>query len=469
MPIITEDIQSEIKVEIGKKLRELQEGDPETLATYIGSLSEKEANEILYDGEIWLRPHSQWIDLADPATINFFCAGRSSGKTFALAHTLKRAVQKGVTDILIMTVTSRDARATVIPMVMDVYAPDDPNKPIYSPAKAMLEWPNGARALFIPAEAGKDAARGLNNQMIFFDELAFYPDGVDLFTQAMLTLRREPAKCLITTTPYATPVCIDLIKRAEKGDPSIRMYRGSTLDNASNLPDSFKRDIVSSLEGNDKMYRQEILGELVLANDEALFSPKMIDMATIFASELPGLSNIAIGVDPALISKGGSKNKRAPDRVGITAAGMGDDDKIYTLEGHTKSYSSAEDWCRVVAGVYDKYSSVYPTKIVIEVNAIGDEMIKMLFKTIGREDLIKHIKPVFSTQSKMQRITPYSVMCSQGRLKFVQDDYLDLLSTELTTFTGTGKSPDAMDSAGFAWSHLKPASRRVSLVSEFLV
>ena len=469
MPIITEDKQDPLKMEIGKKLRELQEESPASLASYISQLSEREAEEILYDGEIWLRPESQWIDLAHPATINFFCAGRSSGKTFALAHTVKRAVAKGVTDILIMTVTSRDARATVVPMIQDVYSPNDPNRPHYSPGKAMMEWPNGATALFIPAEAGKDAARGLNNQMIFFDELAFYADGVDLFTQAMLTLRREPAKCLITTTPYATPICLDLIKRAEKGDESIKMYRGSTLDNASNLPDSFKRDVVAQLEGNDKMYRQEILGELVLANDEALFTPKMIDMNTIYPTDLPILTEIAIGVDPALISKGGSKGKRSPDRVGITAAGMGDNGTIYTLEGHTKSYGSAEDWARVVGQVFDKYSSMYPTKIVIEVNAIGDEMIKMVFKQAGREDLIKYIKPVFSTQSKLQRVTPYSVMCSQGKLKFVDGDYMDLLSTELTTYTGVGKSPDAMDSAGFAWSHLRPANRRVSVISEFLV
>lgn len=77
MPRIITDRRDPVKAELGRKLREMQDNAPDELAKLISSLSAKEAEEIQYDQEIWLRDN-QWIDISEenPASIIIALAGR---------------------------------------------------------------------------------------------------------------------------------------------------------------------------------------------------------------------------------------------------------------------------------------------------------------------------------------------------------------------------------------------------------
>lgn len=468
MPKILNDDRDPMKLALGEKLRKMKKEQPQELANFLQTLNEREASEILYDQEIWARKE-QWIDLSDGFPITMLLAGRGMGKGFSGASTIKRAVERfNITSMLIIAPTARDFRANLAPSLIEMYPPDHPNRPYWSPSKASIIWPNGAVAICVPAEAGEDSVRGLNTELIFCDELASYDEGI--VTQALLTLRKEPSKMIVTTTPKAHPMIIDLVDRAS--DPLnryVKLITGKTYDNIDNLSTAFVDTVIKKYEGT-RLGEQELEGKLILTNDAALWQFETITRNTITYDDVPELIKIAIGVDPAMMAKSSSRKGRTPDRTGISVVGLGVDSKLYALEGQTGSYS-AEGWVEKVATLYDKYAQQYDTKIVAEINIIGKEMLMMAMEKGGKGYLTHKIRPVFATQSKLQRASPFALLSEQNKVKFVEGEYLKLLSMECTTFTGQSgeKSPDALDSFIWACSELKPAKKRVTRSYELLM
>lgn len=403
---------------------------------------------------------------------NLFLAGEAlipTHNTYTGATTVKRGVEKhGLKFITIIAATSRDIRSTIVPAIEACYPPDHENRPFFSPAKSQVLWPNGAIAVCISAESGEDAIRGLNNEFIWGDESAFWGNNEGIIDQALLTLRLEPSIMLITTTPKATPKMVELYERG--GDPEdkmVLMYTGSTYENMENLSDVFIDTVISKYEGT-RMGETELQGRLILTNDSALWQHNTVEDNTVQPHEVPKLVEICIGVDPAVLAKKTSAKGRTPDQTGIIVSGIDANDVIYTLDGATGSYTT-EGWTTKVATLYDKYSNLYPTSIAIEINVLGEEMIKMAFDKNGRRDVSRRIKPVFATQSKLQRAAPYSLMAEQGQIKYVDRPYLKALKMELTTFDGTGKSPNNWDAAVWSWNHLQPVRKSFTKSIEFLI
>lgn len=469
MPTIRSDERDEYKRQIGIKLKELKKNDPQELQKILSHMTDEQAEEILYDQEIWLRDN-QWVDLASPSPIHLLLAGRGFGKGFAGASTVKRAVENhGVKDILIIAVASRDFRATIAPAILDSYSPNDKNKPTHSVGKGGIFWPNGAVATCIPAEAGEDAVRGLNSELIWCDEPAFYGNNEGIIDQALLTLRREPSILIATTSPKATPKIIEWVERGEDPeDHMVKLYSGSTYENMENLSNAFIDTVIKKYEGT-RMGDTELEGKLILTNDSALWQTYVVKRNTIDPEDLPPMREISIGIDPAMLNKkGAGKNARTPDSTGITVSGCDDNGTIYTLEGHTGSYS-AEQWVDKVCMLHDKYApKVNKIHIVAEINVIGEEMLRMSFNKAGRKDVEKRISAVFATQSKIQRAMPYALLTEQDKVKFVDGEYLKLLSMEMTTYDGTGKSPNALDSAVWSWSKLQPNKKTYVQSKEIL-
>ena len=468
MAKIKSDERDPVKHRLGKELRRMKKEEPEKLAKFLSGLSEQEAEDILYDQEYWLRDE-QWVDISDGFPITLFLGARGTGKNFCSASTLKRAVEKhGIMDMLIIAPTARDFRANIAPSIVDLYPENHPNRPYWKASAASVVWPNGATAVCIPAEAGPDSVRGLNSQIVVADELQGY--GEEIVTQALLTLRREPSKMIITTTPKAHSMIIDLVERAEQPDNKyVKMVRGTTYDNLDNLSDAFVDTVIKKYEGT-RLGEQELEGKLILTNSAALFQQDIIDACTISRTDLPELTKIAIGLDPAMMATRTNSKSRQPDRTGIVVVGLGADQKLYAIEAATGSYT-AEGWVEKTSMLWEKYSEMYPTKIVAEINIIGKEMLMMAFKQANKDHVISSIKNVFATQSKLQRASPFSLLSQQHKVMFVEGDYLKLLSMELTTYTGGSKekSPDSMDAFIWACSELKPARKKITQNYELLI
>lgn len=376
---------------------------------------------------------------------------------------LKRAVHKhGVTDILILARTSRDLRATIYPTLESFYAPDDPEKPTWSPATSEITWPKlGAKAVCISAESGSDSSRGLNTQMIFADECAFYAGNEEIIDMSFLTLRRAPSKFIGTTSPFPTPKIIEWVNRAKEGDPNVKLVQGSTYDNAENLSEAFMDGIVTKYAGTS-LARQELLGELVLENTAALFQNATIDRNLIQPNELPQMKEIAIGLDPSLLGKAssvGGKKGRTPDACGIVVCGAGDDERFYAIDNFTQNYS-VEGWVNKSIEVFDMYArGNTKVTLVIESNLLGQELLQSLYEKQGRRDVWQHVKTTFSTQNKLQRMQPYSLMAEQDKIGFVQKPSMNGLYTEMCSYSGDGRSPNAYDALAFALSVLSPMKK----------
>lgn len=344
----------------------------------------------------------------------------------------------------------------MVPAIIALYPPGHPNTPKWRPGEATISWPNGAEAICIPSEAGEDAPRGLNTELILADEMASYGRNEGIIHQALLTLRHAPSKLIIMTTPKATPLLIEYVQRAKDGDPMIQLITGSTYDNRSNLSKAFMEGIVSKYEGTH-LAQAELHGNLILSNPSALWQMDTIERNLVTEQELPRMTEISIGADPALLSKKsnvGKKTGRTPDSCGIIVSGVSSD-TIYTLDNFTGSYNP-EQMVTKLCALYDLYSRQAPVKITVEVNNLGEETLKMMFKSVGREDVFKHVRPYFSTLSKLARAQPYSLLAQQDKIKYVNKGSMSTLFTELTSYTGDGQSPGALDAAVFSWNNLKP-------------
>ena len=469
MPKITDDSRDPVKLELGKKLKQMKKDNPEKLQEFLLGLSDKEAEEILYDDEIWLR-ENQWIPLHSKKPIHFMSLGRGAGKTKTGAATLKRAVEKhGVKDMLAVAATSRDIRSTIVPAIIESYPASHPNKPYFSPAKNQVIWPNGAILDCLAALAGEDSPRGGNHSFVWMDEASFYGNNEGIIDQALLTMRIEPSIMLITTTPKATPKMIEFYERgANPDDTMVEMYTGSTYENQMFLSDVFMDTVVRKYEGT-RMGDTELEGKLILTNDAALWQYHTIVDNTIKLKDVPKLHHVCIGVDPAVLHKGNrTKKSRTPDDTGITVSGMDEDGYIYVLEGVSASFT-VEGWVLKVAQYFDKYMQMCKTQIVMEINQHGEDMINLAFDSVGRSDLKKYMINKYATQSKLERAMPYSLMAEKGEIKYVDSDYMHQLGTELTTYDGTGASPNCFDSAVWSWRGLVPARKQYTTSKEFLI
>ena len=474
MPLIKDDSRCPIKFAIGEKIRWMQEHDPDKLAEYLSQLTEDEANEIMYDDEILLR-EKQWVRLDSPEDLTILCAGRGFGKTRTIASTVKRAVEKhGITQIMIIAPTARTLARTIAPAIIDLYPPGHPNTPKLR--QGWMEWANGAEAMLIPAEAGADAPRSANVELLILEEACFYGTQEEIITQAELTCRIPPAKTIVATTPKNTPQMIEWMKKIQDGDPNIKLINGSTVENRQNLSDKFVKTVFDKYKGT-RLESIELEGKLILENEDAMFQRHDIAQYEVSDREVPKIVHYSIGVDPAILSKNskntaGKKNARKPDSVGIMVGGLGEDNLVYVLEDHTKQYGSGAKWMERVALLHDQLSAkCKKVSLIVEVNAIGLEFIQSGFDQIGRSDVGRKMKPTFSTESKIARLQPYALMHDQGKIRWANDNgRLEDLFTELTTYTAdTKKSPDHADSMVFCMMPLAPTKQSFTKSFEMLL
>lgn len=333
-------------------------------------------------------------------------------------------------------------------------SPRDKYKPEYIPSKSRIEWSNGARARLVSAEE-PSRLRGANSAFLWADEICAFKDG-DAFDQAMFGLRLPPAKGILTTTPKASKLMIRLSKRFGK---DIRLITGSTYDNKSNLDQGFLYNIEDAY-GGTRLGKQELLGELLLASEDALWNPELILQNTVEEHQLPSMVKYAIGCDPAT-----SKHKHS-DLTGIVLVGLGEDDRLYILKDLSGKYSP-QQWAQAVVNLYDQYSHSGPVTIVVERNAGG----QLCIENLTRYRPFLPIKDIFSTANKIARAEPIALLAEQGKLKHVRGAGLSDLEDEMTSFDGLSrqKSPDRMDAMVFAATQLMPTKKSFVVSREFLI
>ena len=113
-----------------------------------------------------------------------------------------------------------------------------------------MTWPSGAQIALYSAEE-PDALRGPNFDFVACDELASWGDREPWdMAQFGLRLGRDP-KTVVATTPRPTALVRELVGRKD-----VHVTKGSTFDNAQNLPPAYLAALRDRYEGT-RLGRQE--------------------------------------------------------------------------------------------------------------------------------------------------------------------------------------------------------------------
>jgi phage terminase large subunit-like protein len=311
-------------------------------------------------------------------------------------------------------------------------------RPDYEPSKRKLTWPNGATALLFSAEES-ERLRGPQFDLIVADELAAWKDAQAVWDMAMFCLRlgRRP-RWVVTTTPKPLKLLKSLIAREGR---DVIVTRGSTFENAANLPPTFLEEIKSRYEGT-RLGRQEISAEILEDVQGALWTRDMIERAR-FRGEVPDLKRIVVAIDPS-----GTSGEDKGDSVGIVVAGRGVDGLGYVIADRTIKASPGEWGARAVLA----YREFRADRIVAERN-FGGAMVQHVIRTV---DSNVPYREVTASRGKVQRAEPIAALYEQGRVRHAGN--FTELEDQLAAMTGDGYagggSPDRADALVWALTEL---------------
>jgi phage terminase large subunit-like protein len=365
--------------------------------------------------------------------------GRGAGKTRAGAEWVK-ALALGIFEpvirkcsrIAIVAPTYDEARLVMIEGVSGVLSVHhDEERPKYEPSKRTITWKNGSIAQVFSAEE-PDSLRGPQFDAAWCDELAKWKQAEEAWMNVQMALRLgEVPQAVITTTPRATKLIRELMN-----DAATVVTRSRTLDNSNQLAPSFLKDVIARY-GNTALGRQELDGELVSDNPDALWRRDTIELNR--RKLAPDMKRIVVAVDPPATSHAKS------NACGIVCVGLGADGRCYVLEDASVKRMRPLQWAQRVVDVYNRWNA---DRIVAEVNQ-GGEMVRELLTQV---DAAVPIKTVHATRGKRARAEPVAAFYEQGRVSHVGG--FTALEDEMCSVIGEGASPDRLDALVWAVTEL---------------
>ena len=433
-----------------------------SLAQIVAELSEEERavvlegtdpETLLWDWSFWgrpeqLAPEGDW-------SIWLLLAGRGFGKTRTAAEWVREEAKHtidGQRRFALVARTAADVRDVIVEGesgIMNISPPSE--KPLYEPSKRRLTWPNGNVATCFTADE-PDSLRGPQFTHAWGDEVAAWrqtPDaaGMTAFDNLRVGTRlgRQP-KILVTTTPKRVPLLYSLLAENEKNPDKVVVSRGSTMDNAGNLAESYI-DAITGVYAGTRLASQELYGEMLDAVEGALWTDEMIE--NYRQSSFPsGLPLRCIGVDPSV-----AENPK--DECGIVVVGSTAERDLYKRQSwvleDASVLGSPTVWAQQVVAMAKKWGC----PVVAEVNQ-GGALVKNAIHTI---DPTITVLEVHSKFGKALRAEPVTLAYEQGRVHHV--GYFAELESQMSSWIpGEGKSPDRIDALVHALTALliKPPS-----------
>jgi phage terminase large subunit-like protein len=381
----------------------------------------------------WGGEHKYWLIIS----------GRGFGKTRVGAEeVLNRVENEGKTArIALIGRTSADVRDTMIEGESGLLACAARRgmKINYMPSKRRLEFENGALATYYTAEK-PDQLRGPQHTFAWCDELSSWEYDSETWDMMMFGLRLGDNPCvIITTTPKPRKLMKELLS-----DKTSVITRGSTFENKDNLSDSFLEAVKEKYEGT-RLGRQELYGELLTDNPDALWSYELIDAKREKANERSPsqilsdleIDRVVVAIDPAVTS--GDK----ADETGIVVVGKsyGDGasrpDRAFVLADYSGRYRP-DEWAGLVNRIYDRWQA---DRVVAEVNNGGD-LVETVLRTHNPN---LSYRGVTASKGKRTRAEPIAALYEQGKVSHVGT--LVTLEEQMCDYTPDGYdgSPDRVD------------------------
>lgn len=399
----------------------------------IKKLSDKEAEELLYNWEYRARPKQlpplwAWITW-------LLLSGRGGGKTRVGSEMVRKWAWERYSPIALVGQTKGDVRDTMIEVGKSSILKISPPwfYPNYEPSKRRITWPNGVVGIIYSGDE-PDQLRGPEHMKAWVDELAKFKYPEEAKDNLMLGLRiGDNPQVVVTTTPRPIKSIKELI-----ADPTTAVTRGHTLENQDNLSPAFIKWAMGKYEGT-RLGRQELAGEILDDNPDALWDRAKIDGLRV--REHPKLHRVVVAVDPAV-----STSETSSD-TGIIVAGIawvGDKLHGYILSDLTIK-GSPDQWANAAVTGYHQNEA---DRIVGEVNNGGD-MVEYTVKTV---DPKVPFKQVHASRGKYIRAEPVSALYEQGRMHHV--GFFAELEDQLCEWVPGDTSPDRLDALVWAITEL---------------
>lgn len=428
------------------------------VAGLVGALSVEQLAAVQAEWPLWARPSQ--IEPAGNWRTWLILAGRAFGKSRTGAETVRRwAMNYPGCHIALVGRTAADVRDVMVRALMTAwrggqFSRGDERVPIHEPSKRALVWPNGSRATTYSAEE-PDQLRGPQHDFFWCDELAAWPASAardrelgsrtlaeEVWYEALLPGMRGSGECrvrverprgVVTTTPRPRRLVRDIMAEADTVTT-----RGSTFDNAANLPADYLEQMRRKYEGT-RIGRQELYAEILDDLPGALWSYANIDDHRV--RKHPDLVRVVIGVDPSGSDKDGS------DEQGIVTAGIGRDGHGYVLEDAT-CHEKPDGWGKAVVRAYQKHRA---DAVCVERNFGGDMARFVIEQAAANLKATVHFVEVTASRGKIVRAEPISALYEQGRVHHVGDELREL-EEQMRGYVPAegGKSPDRMDA--LVWS-----------------
>lgn len=416
------------------------------------ALSPRERAVLLTTWAAWARPEQ--LEPDGLWRVWLILAGRGFGKSRTGSETVRGwALKYPGCHIALVGRTAADVRDVMVRALLSPWnggALDPESLPLHIPSTRSIIWKNGSRATTYSADEPRQLL-GQNHDLFWADELAAWPSTLSGRKETgersvmeevwheglMMSLRGsnvDRTRGIVTTTPRPKKLIRELVK-----DPSTIITRGSTYDNAANLPAEFLAQVRSKYEGT-RLGRQEIHAEVLDDVLGALWTHAMIDDNRV--SKHPDLVRVVIGVDPSGKSEDG-------DSQGIVVCGKGTDGQAYVLADRT-TQDTPDGWgARVVQAWIDFKAD----KIFVERNFGGDMATFVIKTAAGQRGIDVVIDEVTASRGKVVRAEPISALYEQGRVHHVGE--FPELETQMREYVPEdGRSPDRMDALVWAMTDL---------------
>ena len=366
-------------------------------------------------------------------------AGRGFGKTRVGAEAILDWVEQGWCGrVALVAPTAADSRDTMVEgesgIVACAWRRGTPVK--YEPSKRRITFWNGAIGTLFSAEE-PDRLRGPQHHAAWCDELAAWDDPQAAWDQLQFGLRLgDHPRSVVTTTPRPLPLIRALI-----ADPHTHVTKGSTYDNADNLPPSFLGAIERAYK-DTRLGRQEIYAEILDDNPGALWRQAMIDALRIGPARVPtDFMRGCVAIDPAVSSNENS------DLTGIVWGGIAPCWALpkcegavhgFVMEDCSNIYTPAK-WAGRVADVYHLHKL---DRAIGEVNNGGD-LVESNLRAHGDANI--SFKAVHASRGKEIRAEPCSSLYEQGKVHHVGTHAK--LEDEMTQWNPQAglRSPSRMD------------------------
>lgn len=291
-----------------------------------------------------------------------------------------------------------------------------------------------------------DSLRGPQHSRAWGDEISSWPEP-ETWDQLLFGLRLGAnPQAVLTTTPKPTPLIRGILKT-----PGAMVTRGSTFDNAQNLPAGTLDRLRDRYEGT-RLGRQELYAELLEDIEGALWTAGEIDKQR--KSAAPDMKRIVVSVDPS-----GTKGGGAGDDIGIVVAGKGVDGRYYVLADRSCNLSP-DGWAR---RVFEAFTEFDADRVVAERN-FGGAMVESVLRTAsGAREL--PIKMVTASRGKIARAEPIAALYEQEKVSHVGE--FKELEDQLCAMTPGGYvgegSPDRADALVWALTELQGSGRTYDL------